>query len=153
MALQKADSMLSNIESASESHKNFLKLCIAGEGVLINSFGLSLDERQNVVNKLLGDIAPGGSYPLSGDLLLIVCDLVKRKKDIFTGVIAINLDALESDHFSGLSLERRFNGYTSGISGLDNVGFGGTMRSAALEEAELDRSYLGTGTGLDFVSQ
>ena len=125
----------------------------AGEGVLLGTGGLTLDEGEGVVDEGLLHTVAGGVDPLAGDLLLEVGHDVQGLENGLTGVLAALAGAGEGHHLVGVAGHGGLHGHTTGHLGLFHVHLGGQVGATALEEGELDAPDLGAGLVLDEVGQ
>ena len=124
---------------------DLLQLCEAGEGVDFGQLGLALDQRQDVVDEGLLHAVALGVDPLTGDLLLGVGHLGEGEELGLAEVAAIHGPPLEAHHLVGDAVDGVLHGGLAGHEGLLDIGLGGQVGAAALEEGELDAPDLGAG--------
>ena len=121
--------------------------------MLSGGLGVSLDEGEGVVDEGLGDTVVLGVDPLQGDLLLEVGHLGQVEQLGFAGVLAALAGALKAHHLVGLTGDGGLHSGLAGQEGLVNIGAGGHVRPAALEEGELNAPDLSAGLLLDHTGQ
>lgn len=64
------------------------KAGVTGERIAPGDLRLTLNEGENVVNKIVCDIVSVLGYPFDGNLFLVICNAIKRQKDRLAGVQA-----------------------------------------------------------------
>ena len=106
---------------------------------------VALDQGQGVVDIALIDPVALGVDPLQGHLLLEVGHLGEVEQLGLAGVLAVLAGALEAHHLVGLAGHGGLHGGLAGQEGLVDVGLGGQMGAAALEQGQLNAPYLGAG--------
>ena len=133
--------------------EDLLEPGVAGQGVLGGALGLALDEGQGIVDEVLGHALAVGEYPLGGDLLLKVGDTGEGHELGHAVVLAVHILAGKGDHLAGLAADSGEDRDFAGHEGLVDVGLGGEVSAAALEQGELYAADLGAGLLLDDGSE
>ena len=125
--------------------KDLLQLAEAGQGVLLGQIRLTLNERQSVFNKLVVDAVAFLIDPLAGNLLLSIGNIHQRNQLGLAGVLAVHDTALKSDHTAVDTVDSILHSHLTGHEGLLDVGLGGQMRTAALQQVQFDTAHLSAG--------
>jgi len=123
-----------------------------GQAVLLDHLCLALDERQRVVDKIVRHMVAVRGDPLAREFLFKVRD-VGELEQLCSAGIAVGAVALEADHVVGRALEHLLDGGLAGHKGFLDVGAGGAVRGAALQQRELDAADLGAGLFLHDVGE
>ena len=132
--------------------QHLLELGEAGKGVVSGGVGLALDQGEHVVDKGLFHAVAHCIDPFTGDLFLCIgYDLQRFQAGLAR--IAAFAGAPERHHLIGDAGYGGLHGCLARKESLVDVGLGGSVGAAALEQGEFDAADLGPGLQLYRVSQ
>ena len=124
--------------------EDLLQSCEAGQAVFLFELRLALDQRHGVLDEVFRHVVALRGDPLGGELLLEVGDIGQVKQLGLAGV-AVRAVALEADHLVRLTSDHLLNSGLTGHERFFDVGAGGAVRRAALQQAQLDAADLRAG--------
>lgn len=88
---------------------NFFEPCIAGEGIAARYLGFTLNKREDIVYKFIGNIVSVFGYPFKRNFLFIVCNTVERQQHRLAGIQSEVILTLKGDHLTCSAAYRGFN--------------------------------------------
>ena len=132
---------------------DLLQVDEARQTIDLGQLGFALNQRQAVVDEALVQAVAGLVDPLEGNLLLGVGNDGEVEQLGVAAVHAVLAGALKADHLVGDACDRVLNGGLAGGEGLVDVGLGGAVCRAALQQGKLDAANLRAGLALDVVGQ